>query len=167
VPPDRRLLREVRQAYKGMFEYQLSAGQWVQWFRFNLGATTANPVYDTGPQRAWYPPITLPVLLAEWERAPKNYDDDGLYRVDQIQLVVSYGAFFSTAMPDPDPTGEDHVNDRLAFAGVLYSVGSFLPKGRVADNFLTISVTAMQVKQEELDEDVEAAMFAPYWIPGQ
>lgn len=150
-----------------MKQYQLQVGQWVAWFRQNESATTAHPIYDTGPQRAWYNPISLPVLLIEPLRARRNFDDDGLYLVDHVHIILSYDAFFHTGMPDPDPNGIDHLGDRVAFGGKLYTVIAFLPQGWVADYPLTISADAVQVKQEEMDEDAEVAMFAPYWnLPG-
>jgi hypothetical protein len=166
MPPDRRTLRDIRSAYKGMKEYQLNTGQTVAWFRFDQPDTTVHPVYDTGPQRIWYPPVCLPVLLAEYLRARKNIDDDGLYLVDHLHIIMSFDQFFHTQMPDPDITGEGHMNDRIGFDGRLFSVVGFLPQGRVADYFLTISVDAVQVAQSELAEDVAAAMFASYVTVG-
>jgi hypothetical protein len=142
-----------------MAEYQLDVGQWVQWYRFNKNATTSHPVYDTGPERAWYPAITLPVYMAEYVRADQNFDDDGLHRVDRAHLIFSYFAFFQTTMQDPDPTGQDHVNDRVLFDGSLFSVDAFNPRGRVADQFLTVSVDLRQVAQSELDEDFLTSQF--------
>lgn len=163
MPPDRRTLRDIRQAYEGMKnDYQLQVGQWCSWFRFNPTATTAHPIYDTGPQRVWYPSIVLPVLLGEYTRAGQNFDSDGLYLVDKVHLIFSYDAFFHTTMIDPDPTGMDHVNDRVGFDGRLFSVDSFLPRGRVASHFLTVSCDLIEVAQEELDEDQPVPMFAPY-----
>lgn len=145
-----------------MKSYQTQVGEWVQWFRFNKSATTSHPVYDTGPQRAWYPPITVPVFIGEYSRAQQNFDDDGLYQIDRVRLVISYDAFFHSTMPDPDPSGQDHVNDRFAYDGHLFSVDGFFPRGRVASHFLTISVDAAEVAAEELAEDAPVQMFAPY-----
>lgn len=164
MPQDRRTLRDIYQAYENMKQYQLRAGQWVQWFRYNTSASTVMPIYDTGPQRVWYPAITLPVLMGQYVRAAQNFDDDGLYLVNTAHFVISYDAFFHSNMPDPDTSGNDHLNDRLAFDGVLFSVDSFLPRGRVASNFLTISVDAREVAQSEMDEDVTSAMFTPYIV---
>jgi hypothetical protein len=160
--PDRRTLRDIRSAYQGMKRYQEEAGEWVQWFRFNQAATTSDPTYSTGPQRAWYPPITVPVMIGEYRRAAKNFDDDGLYLVDEVHGVISYFAFFSTTMPDPDPLGADHLRDRVAYDGRLFSVSSFIPRGRVASYFLTISFDMIEVAAEELAEDAAISMFAPY-----
>ena len=164
VPPDRRTLRDIRSAYQGMKDYQYQTGQFVQWFRFDVADTTSDPVYGTGPQRQWYPAVTVPVMLGEYQRAPKNFDDDGLYLVDQGHLIISYFAFFSSTIVDPDPTGQNHLNDRVGFDGHLFSVASFLPRGRVADYFLTISVDLIEVAQEELIEDVVPSMFQPYIV---
>lgn len=162
MPPDRRLLRDIRSAFFGMKRAQLEQGQWVQWYRFNQQATTSHPVYDTGPQRQWYPPITLPVFLGEYRRQSQNFDDDGLYLVDRAHLIISYFAFFNAPIPDPDPNGQDHLNDRVAFDGRLFSVDMFLPRGRTASWFLTISVDLTEVSQTELIEDVVPSMFQPY-----
>jgi hypothetical protein len=164
MPPDRRTLRDIRDAYRGMFEYQLQVGQWVQWFRFDQADTTSHPVYDVGPQRVWYPPVTLPVYIGEYHRAPKNFDDDGLYLIDNVTVIVSYDAFFHTTMPDPDPTGQDHLNDRVAFDGKLFHVTSFIPKGRVASHFLTITIDLAEVASEDLAEDVLDPMFQPFIV---
>lgn len=164
MPPDRRTLRDIRDGDRAMKEYQRQVGQWAHWFRFNLAATTAHPVYDVGPQRVWYPPITVPVMIGEYGRAGQNFDDDGLYRLDSVHFVISKSAFFHTTMPDPDETGADHVNDRVGFDGTLFSVDSFQPRGRVAGYFWTISVDAHEVAQEDLDEDAADPMFAPYIV---
>jgi len=165
LPPDRRTLRDIRQAYKGMmFDYQRDVGQWCQWFRFNSTATTSHPIYSTGPQRVWYNPITLPVLLGEYTRGEQNFDNDGLYLVDSVRLIFSYKAFLQTTMPDPDPFGQDHLNDRVVFDGHLFSVDSFVPRGRVASYFLTVSVDLSEVAQEDLDEDNDTGMWDPYIV---
>lgn len=164
MPPDRRTIRDIRDAYKGMWEYQIHVGQWVHWFRFDKADTTSHPVYDVGPNRLWYPPITLPVYIGEYQRQPKNFDDDGLYLIDNVHVVASYDAFFHTTMPDPDPTGQDHLNDRIAFDGRLFHVTRFVPEGRVASHFLTISIDVAEVAQEDLDEDPAAPQFAPYLV---
>lgn len=145
-----------------MKRYQQNAGQFVQWFRFNKDATTSDPIYDVGPLRAWYPAITLPVLLGEYKRANKNFDDDGLFPVDTATLIFSYNTFFHTGMPDPDPTFENHLNDRFAFDGSLFSAASFFPQGRVADYFLTVSVNAIQVSAAEMAEDGSIPIFSGY-----
>lgn len=162
MPPDRRTLRDIRSAYQGMKRYQEETGEWVQWFVFNSTATTSDPTYSTGPQRAWYPPITVPVILGEYERASKNFDDDGLYLVDQVHGVMSYFAFFSSTIIDPDTKGQNHLNDRVAFDGRLFTVTSFIPRGRVASYFLTISFDLIEVTAEDLAEDAAIAQFAPY-----
>jgi hypothetical protein len=145
-----------------MWEYQIQAGQWVSWFRYDTVDSTSHPVYDVGPNRIWYPAMTLPVMIGEYHRAAKNFDDDGLYLIDNVHLICSYDAFFHTTMIDPDPTGQDHLNDRVAFDGHLFHVTGFMPEGRVADYFLTISIDVAEVATEDLAEDPAAAMFLPY-----
>ena len=164
MPPDRRLLREIRSAYQGMREYQTNAGQFCFWFRFNQGATTSHPIYDTGPQRAWYSPVTVPLLMGIYQRAAQNFDDGGLYLLDKLHVVLNYWDFFESTMPDPDPSGQNHLNDRVGFDGHLFSVDSFLPQGRVADYFLTISCVLAEVTQSELQEDVVPSMFQSYIV---
>src|ERR1035441_9179738 len=98
MPPDRRTLRDIRDAYEGMKQYQLDVGQWVHWFRYDTVDSVSHPVYDVGPERIWYPPITIPMVMGEYRRAPKNFDDDGLYLIDSVHMVCSYNAFFHTTM---------------------------------------------------------------------
>jgi hypothetical protein len=162
MPPDRRLLRDIQSAYNGMLLAQLDQGQWCHWFRYNQAASTSHPVYDTGPQRVWYPPITLPIWLGEYQRAGRNFDDDGLYLVDRVHVICSYDAFFHTTMLDPDPWGNDHLRDRVAFDGHIFKVDTFLPRGRVASYFLTISIDLTEVAQSEMAEDGTIAQFTPY-----
>jgi hypothetical protein len=138
-----------------MKQYQWNAGQWVHWFRFDRPDTTSHPVYDTGPQRVWYPPVTIPVVIAEYMRASQNFDDDGMYLVDSLHIIMSYDAFFHSQITDPDPNGVDHLNDRVGFDGKLFSVNSFIPRGRVGSYFWTISVQC---------QDVAESIFAPYIV---
>ena len=147
-----------------MDRYQQQTGEWVAWFRFDQADTTSHPTYSTGPQRVWYPAVTVPVVIAEDIRASKNFDDDGLYLIDQLHLVVSYSAFIHSMIPDSDPTGQDHLNDRIGFDNKLFSVNSFVPRGRVANSYLTISVDCREVAQEDLNEDVLVSMFQPYVV---
>jgi hypothetical protein len=164
MPPDRRLIREIDSIYKGMTDYQRDAGQWVSWFRFNKNQTSSDPVYDTGPQRVWYPPVVVAVYLGQYRRAGQNFDDDGLYLVDRVHVIVNYRAFFISGIPDPDPSGQDHVNDRVAFDGHLFGVDSFIPQGRTANKFLTISCDLREVAASEIAEDVATSVFAPYLL---
>jgi hypothetical protein len=167
MPPDRRTLRDIRQAYEGFKnDYQLNAGQWVQWFQFNPAATTAHPIYDTGPQRAWNTGVTVPVLEGIYTRAEQNFDQDGLYLVDSVRLIISYKAYLQALLKDPDSTGMDHLNDRVVFDNHLFSVDSFVPRGRIASYFLTISVDLTEVAQEELDEDNDTGMWDSYIVAG-
>ena len=134
----------------------------MQWFQFNPTATTSLDPYSTGPQRAWYPPITVPVILGEYQRAAKNFDDDGMYLVDRVHGIISDWQFFTSTIPDPDPNGVNHLNDRVAFDGRLFGVTSFIPRGRVASYFLTISFDLVEITAEDLAEDTAIAQFAPY-----
>ncbi len=164
VPPDRRTLRDIKQAYAAMNRYQQQTGEWVQWFRFDQVDTTSHPTYSTGPNRVWYPPVTVPVVIAEDVRAGQNFDDDGLYLLDRLHLVISYSAFIHAMIPDADPLNQDHLNDRIGFDNKLFSVNTFVPRGRVAAQYLTISVDCQELAQEDLNEDVLATMFQPYVI---
>ena len=162
--PDRRLLRDIRSAYDGMKAYQYEVGQYLLWYRFNKAGTTSDPVYDIGPQRSWYSVVWVPAHIGEYRRAGKNFDDDGLYLVDRVHAVLSYQAFYNSGIQDPDPNFQNHLNDRVGFDGKLFSVSEFLPQGRAADNFLTVSVTMIEVAQEELVEDAVPAMFRQYIV---
>jgi hypothetical protein len=102
------------------------------------------------------------VLIGEYHRAEKNSDDDGLYLVDTARLVLSYNAFFSSTIQDPDPNGQDHVNDRVGFDGRLFGITSFLPEGRVASFFLTITVDLIQITQADMNIDGSIEMFSGY-----
>lgn len=164
MPPDRRLLGEIRQAYEGMNYAQLDQGQWVEWFRFNAAGTTSDPTYDTGPGRLWYPAITIPVWLGEFERQSKNFDDDGLYLVNTVHGIMSYYSFFSSTILDPDPTGQNHLNDRVGYDGTLFGISSFIPRGRVASYFYTISFDMIEIMAEDLAEDATNSLWAPYTV---
>ena len=65
-------------------------------------------------------------------------------------------------MPDPDTNGQNHLSDRIGFDGILFSADSFIPRSRVASQYLTISVTAIQLAQEEIIEDLPVPMFQSY-----
>lgn len=155
MPPDRRLLRDIQSAYDGMERAQLDQGEWVQWFRYLPNQSTSDPTYGTGPQRAWANPVSVPVWIGEYERAGRNQDGDGLYQVDHFHGILSYRFFFSSNIPDPDPNFQNHVNDRVGFDGKLFYLTSFLPRGRVASYFLTISFDATQLALEEFTEDAD------------
>jgi hypothetical protein len=163
VPPDRRTHREIRSANAEMKHYQYETGQWVQWFRFNQPATTSDPVYGTGPQRVWFPSVTVPCYISEYQRSGQNFDDQGLYLVDRLHLIISYSAWWHTNMPDPDPFRQDHTNDRVGYSSTLFAVDTFYPQGKVGNSFLTISCDLREVAAEEMLEDVPVPMFAEYF----
>lgn len=158
---DRRFINEIRSLYRGLREFAYQGGMPVNWYRYNASSSTSDPVYDTGPERVWYAPITVSTIMARYIRAPRDYNDDGLFRVDRAQLVLSYFDFFSSTMPDPDVTGQDHLNDRVVFDGKLFRLEQFLPQHRVADQFLTIAIEMTEIAASELQEDT-TSMFSGF-----
>ena len=162
MPFDRRLIQERTLAYRAMREYTGQVGQDLAWFRFNPNLTTSHPVYDVGPQRVWYNPVTVPALIGQYIRPSKNLDADGLYLAAQAHGTISYEAFVASGIPDPDPSEENHLNDRVGFDGHLFTVMEFTPVGRVASAFLTIAFVLHEVDRAIYEEDAAVPMFAPY-----
>ena len=148
---DSRLRRELRSVEKAIRQRQTLAGQWLQWYQIDYANTTSDPVYSTGPSRKWLAPVTIPAYSAWISQAPQSFGDDGLYLVDRLQAVVSVWEFEHRGMTLF--TDDHHLNDRVMFDGELFSVDSFIPGGRVADRYMTIAISALQVKPEEFEEE--------------
>jgi hypothetical protein len=135
-------------------------GQQVLWYEFNVASVndaTDEDLYDEGgPQlrpgtddagtsRRWKDPKTVQVYMARLDEGAEDYDETGQYDVDRLTLVVNRQSLKNYGI---DPTA-DHLNDRIAFDGRLFNVNHFDKRGRLADTYLTITVTCVEVKEDE------------------
>lgn len=167
-----RLRRDIRLANKHMRREAYRWGQQVLWYEFDPtsvedvdsadagagydadlydeGGTQARPgTTDTGTSRRWRRAKPVQVQLARLDEGAEVFTDEGSYDVDRLTVIVSRQALVNGGV-DPD---EDRHNDRVVFDGRTFAVTHFDKRGRIADTYLTVTVTCTQVMADEMQVD--------------
>lgn len=170
-----RLRREIEDINRHMKREAERWGQTVLWYEFDPASvqdegpgTDDLDLYDEGGyqvrpgtdeqgslSRRWKAPKTVQVTMARLDEGEAQYSDEGTYTVDHLTIVVNAHMLRSFGISQPDDVGA-HVRDRIEFDGRLFSVDSFVPQGRIADTFLTVTVGATEVKADERMTDAVA-----------
>lgn len=140
-------------------------GQQVTWYEFleeSVSDETDDDLYDEGGYqgrpgttdvgtigRKWKAPKQVQVYMARLDEGAEQYDETGQYTVDRLTIVVARQSLKNYGI---DPTIE-HTNDRIEFDGRLFNVNHFDKRGRLADTYLTVTITCAEVKDDERHTD--------------
>jgi hypothetical protein len=172
MPGSVRLRRDIRAANRHMRQESYRWGQQVDWYEFNPasvedvdsddpGTGIDDDLYDegglqertgttaTGTSRKWHAPQPVQAYMARLDEGAEVYDETGTYDVDRLTVVVTRELLAASGI-DPD---EDRLNDRVGFDGRIFAVNHFDKRGRMADTYLTITVTGTQVMDDEMQTD--------------
>lgn len=139
-----------------MREYGRSWGESVLWFEYNDQFSTSNDIYDEGPSRVWYDPVALPVLFLAFHQDDPSETDRGLYTLSSASICFQVSEAADRMRLSPLLT-EVHFLDRFSYSNVTYRVSRYSKQGFVHGTYLTISVFGVQVKDEEMGNDLQQA----------
>jgi hypothetical protein len=174
--------REVRQANESILRESYRWGQTIDWYPFDYASTDDegdidydvgtpgvpdNDLYDEGGVQArpgttdrgsrgrhWKEVIKVQVFQAQLNEGGEDFSDQGLYSVDQLTLIVGADELIQKGLRQVDRPNA-HLNDRLVFQERLFNISRYSPTGRIADNILTVTVGANEVKDDERQTDTD------------
>jgi hypothetical protein len=137
-----------------MQNYQRVWGENVLWFEYNAGTSTKNDVYDEGPSRVWYPPMTLPVMFLDFRQDDPIDTSEGFYVLSTASICFQVTEATDRFRLSPLLTA-NHFRDRFSYDNIVYRVAKYEKQGFVHGTYLTISVLGEQVKSEEVVNDMQ------------
>jgi hypothetical protein len=166
VGSSRRLRRQQAWIDRSLKRATRAFGQSVLWYEFDptsvedvdsadQGVGFDDDVYDEGgtqfgggQSRKWQKPKRVQVFQAMLEEGMEQDTGDGTYTVDGLTLIASYALLVQQGISNPTDRGA-HIRDRIEFDGRLFKVSHFEPRGRISDYIETVTVTAVEVKDDE------------------
>jgi hypothetical protein len=141
-----------------MKNYQRAWGENVLYFEYDQMTSSKHSVYDEGPSRAWYPPVTLPVMFLDFRQDDPIDTDEGFYVLSTASIVFQVTSAMDRFRINPLYT-EAHFRDRFQYDNRIYRVTRYEKQGFVHGTYLTISALGEQVKGEEIVNDVQQGDF--------
>lgn len=133
-------------------ELQRKVGTSVQWYAYNPDGTSVHDVYDVGEYRDWFDPITLPVISAIRQEGVRQPSAEGFYTTDSVHLIVSYAAWRSSGLEDPQRV-DDHLKSRIVYDDVVFTVMGIQIRGQLGERDIVIGIDCAEVDPAELVND--------------
>lgn len=159
---DHRLKRRLVAIEHGLRKYSREVGQTVTWYEFkpsSVADSTDTDLYDEGGAqlgggdgRHWYAGVPLPVIQAFLDEGVEQFQPQGQYQLGSLRLILGYAEFQRRGFTMPADRGA-HLNDRVEYDNRLWSVDAFLPRGRISNKLMTITVEGTEVTADEQQMD--------------
>jgi len=141
-----------------MRNYQRTWGENVLWFEYDQLSATKNDVYDEGPSRAWFPPSELPVMFLEFRQDDPINTDEGFYTLSTATVTFQVSVAHDRFRFSPLLTAA-HFRDRFSYDSRHYRVAKYEKQGFVHGQYLTITAMGVEIKSEEIINDMQQADF--------
>lgn len=141
-----------------MRNYQRTWGEYVLWFEYDAMASSKHQVYDEGPSRVWYPPVTLPVIFLDFRQDDPIDAEEGFYVLSTASVCFQVTESMDRFRVNPLLTA-GHFRDRFQYDNNIYRITKYEKQGFVHGTYLTISALGEQVKGEEVVNDTQQADF--------
>lgn len=139
-------------------DLQEPMGQKVRWWVYSEEGSEIDPVYsvgaDVGTGRMWLPPFEISVVMATISQGPLYQNDRGFYTLDNLVLVVNATEMY-TKLPDMAYGPDTHLKDRVEYRGHAFTPTLIYPKGHIQNHLVVVRIEALEVKPEELVNDVQ------------
>lgn len=142
--------------------YQPAFGDQMLYYRFDFQNSQESNIYDeaTGTGRVYKGSIEVPVLHVVHTMGGDDLEEAGFYTNDQIQITVAFRQFSRTGMTHADLRNGSYLRDRLAYDDKLFRVLGMAIQGQIVRSDLVVSIDAVQVKSDEVVDDVQFAEYA-------
>jgi hypothetical protein len=141
-----------------MRNYARTWGENVLWFEYDAMSSSKNAVYDEGPNRNWYDPVTMPVFFLSFRQDDPVDSDQGFYVLSTAQVCFQVTEATDRFRINPLNTAA-HFRDRFSYDNNVYRVTRYEKQGFVHGTYLTISALGEQVKGEEVVNDAQQQDF--------
>lgn len=139
-------------------------GDWLNYFRFDPGRSAADDVYDeaTGDGEKFLAPVRVQCLHVTHSDGAAEISDNGFYFNDDLDATIAFDAFTEAGMSMADLRTGNYLRDRVIYDRKVFRVKQLAVRGQMQERDLVIALTAVQLKPDELVQDV---MFRD-WAPG-
>lgn len=153
---------ETTLIHRGLRGWQRQIGDSVIWWRFDYASSHIHDIYDegTGVGRVFYGPWNIPTIHTEHvEGANTEPRDEGLYMVDTLHVIAEFRQLQKIGLTRQDIETGNYQRDRLAYDNKLFVVDECLILGQIRRRDIIVSVTATQIKNDELVDDPQFAQY--------
>jgi hypothetical protein len=153
---------ETSRLYSGMEGWQKSFGDTVAYYRFDFARTAWDDLYDevTGAGRVYQSPIQLNCQHVTLFPGPQEWDNAGAYKSAALRAIVSYEVYTQSGMVTPDIHMQRYDFDRLVYKDHVYRITQVNDEGQLQERPTVVSIDALQLRNDELVEDVQFADYA-------
>ena len=153
--------QETDRMFKAMRGWRDVAGDWLDYYRFDQGATQIDPIYDeaTGG-RIYNSPVRLPCLHVTSIKGENENSDMGFYYNDTLSAVISFEQFTGVGMSHADILNGDYLNDRVYYDQRIYRVTQLAVRGQIQQRDIIVGLDATQMKPDELVDDPQFSQWS-------
>jgi hypothetical protein len=150
---------EISAALQG---YQSSHGDAVDYYRFLAADSGMGDLYDEGQRqgRVFQARVYLPVLHVLSAKGPNSESDIGAYYNNVLHVSASYDHLSRTGITLADIRHQLYLSDRIVYDDDVYKVTGMEILGQVQRRDLIVAVQAVQLKPDELVDDLQFATWA-------
>lgn len=137
------------------------SGTTVPWYRLDTVATSADDIYDYGEGRVWKSPVLVRVIDAQQLEGPQQDYEQGFFTRDRLRLIISLREIERVGFEEMIVDHRPFLKDRVVYDRFVYSPGTIKVTGEVQQMGTIISVTAEQVRSDELLNDPTFHKYVP------
>lgn len=137
-------------------------GDWIDYYRFDQENTQIDPIYDEaiGTGRVYKPRVRVPVLHATILYGDNENTDAGFYFNNTLEIVCAFDQFTGVGMDYADVKAGNYLKDRIYYKQEVYRVIQVVPKGQIQQRPTLITISATQLKPDELADDQQFAQWS-------
>lgn len=134
-------------------------GDYVDYYRYDHSDPTGDNLYDegTGAGKVFKGPFRLRALHISHPQAPADDTPQGLYTVGNLHITCSFDALRKLGFTDMDTDNQKYLTDRVVYDGQVFRVTALGVLGQIQERDLIASMECVQVKPDELVNDVQFA----------
>jgi hypothetical protein len=146
------------------------AGTQAEWWKFDMNASTKDPVYDVevlgAGGRVWTGPFNIKIIRSSITEGGNPMNARGFYNADTLHLTtniddlydVSPELFYDRSKIKPDLDSANRY--RVVWKGQVYRPIKTQPAGLVAERHTLVVVDLIQVAPDELVNDAQFLAYA-------
>ncbi|MEW1675555.1 hypothetical protein ACJ6WD_10890 [Streptomyces sp. VTCC 41912] len=154
---------EVERIDRGLRAWQRHVGDVISYWRFSHARSVSHDIYDEGDEGglAYDGPWPVPVLHATHVEAGDQEDDRGFYTVDSLEITAGFAQIQKVGLTQADIHTDFYLRDRIAYDGRLFRIAQMSILGQIRRQDVLVSITAVEVKADELTADANFAQYIP------
>jgi hypothetical protein len=156
-------IEETDRIDRGLRAWQQHAGDIIAWWRFSHTRSAVNDIYDEGDEGglAYDGPWAVPCLHATHVEKGDQELDRGFYTVDTLEVAASFSQVQKVGLTQADIHNNRYLRDRIAYDGRLFRLNEMSILGQIRRQDVLVSITAVEVKPDEITADSVFARYIP------